>query len=125
RQSFRLSQFQVSMPLSSEPPIRRITGTLTAVLYDRDGAERARRTASNTVLRGGAELVAAVLSGQPGAVPLNAMAVGVDATPSSPPYELTALTQSSGGDSLAEPTVAALTPDAFSIETQADRLRVR
>lgn len=108
-----------------EPPIRRITGTLTAILRDRDGVEVARRQADNTVLRSGAELVAAVLTGQAGAVPLNAMAVGVDPTPASPPYAPTGLTTTSGDDTLTGATVAALTPGSFTVETQADRLRVR
>ena len=113
------------MTLSTEPPIRRITGALTLVLRDREGVEVARRRAQNTVLRGGAERGAAGLTGQARGVPLNAAAVGVDATPSSPPYEISALATTSGSDTLADPTVVTLTPDAFSIETQTDRLRVR
>lgn len=103
----------------------RLRGQLVAVLTAPDGRELARREVTNTVLQAGAELVANLLTGQEGFGPLDGVAVGLDGTPSFPPYNLTGLVTTSGDETLAGPTVVALTPASFTLETQLDRLRVR
>lgn len=107
---------------ATHPP--RLIGHLTAVLRSADGAEVARREAWNTVLQSGAEIVAGLLTGQ-GAGAIDGAAVGLNGTPSSPPYALTGLATNSGDEALTGPTVVAITPEAFTVETQLDRLRVR
>jgi hypothetical protein len=103
----------------------RLSGRLTAVLTGPDGAELARREVPNTVLQTGAELVAQLLTGLAGAGPLNGVAVGLHGTPTAPPYHLTGLVTTSGDEALTGATVITLGTDAFTVDTQLDRLRVR
>lgn len=74
------------------PP--RIEGRLWLTVSCSDGTVCARRFAANTVMRSGAELIAALISGKI-TTPINGVAVGIDPTPSSPPYEVAALTLAS------------------------------
>lgn len=84
------------------------------------------RQAHNTVLRSGAELLAAVFAAQhTGGI--TGMAVGTSPDPVAAPYELNTLvtTDPSGAALLQGPTTVALAPDAFQIDTLTEERRVR
>lgn len=115
----------MSAPIPTSTAGRRIEGRVTAVLRAADGTELTRREASNTVLRSGAELVAAVLTGQAGARALNGVTVGANGAPTAPPYALTGLSPTAVDGAVTGTLVVALEPSAFTVETQVDRLRVR
>jgi hypothetical protein len=92
---------------------------------DPGGALIAERRASNVVLRGGAELVAALFSGS-AATPVNGVAVGVDPTPSSPPYEATRLTTTAAdGTPVLQQAASPIDPAGVRAEVLADQLKVR
>ena len=107
----------------ARPPL--IEGRL--VLHKRHavtGQVLAERRAKNTVMRGGAELIAGLFAGSV-ATPVNAMAVGLNAEPSDPPYEVTALTVTAGdGETLLESPAAALAPDAITTSVDTETLQV-
>lgn len=104
---------------------RIIRGCLRLAVRRPGGTVVARRQAANTVVRSGAELVAELWSGQV-STPVNGMAVGLDDTPSSPPYEITALTTTTptGDPAILRPAVA-LRPEDLTTEVLADELKVR
>ncbi len=103
----------------------RIEGRLHLVVRRSDGAVVGERRASNTVLRSGAELVADLFGGQ-ALTPINGIAVGLDSTPSSPPYEAAALTTTTPeGEPALLRTAAALPAEAIETEILADELKVR
>jgi hypothetical protein len=81
-----------------------ITAILVAELREPGGPVLCRREARNTVLRSGAELIADLLSGR-AAIPINAVAVGIDPEPSAPPYERSALTTALDGSPVSENVV--------------------
>lgn len=90
----------------------------------RTGRSIAERRAKNTVMRGGAELIAGLFDGSV-TTPVNAMAVGLDADPSDPPYEATALTVTAGdGTVLLERPAAALATDAVTTDVDTETFRV-
>lgn len=107
-------------------PQRPIEGRLT--LQQRDpatGIVLAERRAKNTVLRSGAELVAALFEGSI-TTPVNAMAVGLDPTPSEPPYETSGLTvTATDGTVVLERAAAALAADAVTTSTDIENFRIR
>lgn len=103
----------------------RIRGRVAMELRDASGSLLLLRSASNTVLRSGGELLADLLRGA-GATPINGMAVGLNDEPQAPPYEHTGLlTATPGGQPLMTNSVVALTPDAFTVETLTEELLVR
>jgi hypothetical protein len=103
----------------------RIRGTLTIELRDDRGEVVLRRRANNTVVRSGAELIAALFAGRSTAA-VNGMGVGTNAMPLAPPYEATALTLTdAAGGTLSGPTAAALAAEDVKIETLAAEMRVR
>ena len=90
----------------------------------RSGRIVAERRAKNTVMRGGAELIAGLFDGSR-TTPVNAMAVGLNADPSDPPYEATALTVTAGdGTVLLERAAAALEADAITTDVDTENFRV-
>jgi hypothetical protein len=105
-----------------------LRGKLTVERRGPEGVPSLVRRARNTVVRSGAGLVGALMSGR-AATPINGMAVGTNAQPLAPPYELTRLTTvTETGAPIVEHT-AALTPDAFTVEDlpseQLTRITVR
>lgn len=106
-------------------PTRMIEGRLTLQLRDGGGRIVAERHARNTVLRSGAELVAALFQGAL-ATPINGMAVGLDPTPSEPPYETTSLTlEAADGTVLLQSAAVALAADAVTTSIDAETFKVR
>ncbi len=88
------------------------------------GKVLATRQANNTVLRSGAELIAGLFDGSV-TTPVNAMAVGLNADPSEPPYEITELTTTAGdGTMRLERPAAVLTADAISTTVDTTTFRV-
>jgi hypothetical protein len=84
-----------------------------------------QRYGRNTVVRSGAELVAALFRGEL-STPINGMAVGIDNTPTSPPYEITSLTTTApDGTPVIQNTTIALTPELMRVEVLAQELKVR
>ena len=85
----------------------------------------ARRSARNTVMRSGAELIAALFDGTM-ATPVNGMAVGLDPTPSEPPYEVASLTvNATDGELVLDLAAAPLEADAISTEVDAENFNIR
>jgi hypothetical protein len=102
-----------------------IKGRLRLELRDPGGRLLAERRASNMVLRSGAELVAALFSGK-AATPVNGVAVGINPTPSSPPYEGTTLTTAApDGTAVLAQAACALDPALMQAEVLANELKVR
>jgi hypothetical protein len=102
-----------------------IRGTLRIELRGPAGEVVQRRNGSNTVVRSGAELVGALFSGAV-ATPINGMAVGTNAQPLAPPYEVTSLTTvDESGQPLQGTTAVALAADDTKIETLDGEMRVR
>lgn len=107
------------------PRIHRIEGTLVAELREPGGPVVARRRASNTVLRSGAELLGALFTGKE-LTPVNGMAVGLSSDPSGPPYEVATLTtKDGGGNALVNQPAVAIPATDFVVETLANEFRVR
>jgi hypothetical protein len=88
---------------------------LTVDLRDAGGALLAHRSASNSVMRSGAELVAQLFAGRTGGI--THMAVGTDDQPETDQFSTVAL---SAGD-LQGGTEAPIAPQAFTFSTDADR----
>ena len=110
----------------SPAPNHRIEGRLRLQL--RDGRSRrivAERRARNTVLRSGAELIAALFQGSASSA-INGMAVGLDPTPSEPPYEKTGLTlEAPDGTVLLQSAAVALAADAVTTSIDDQTFKVR
>lgn len=70
---------------------RRFGATVAIDLLDGDGTATARRRASNTVVRGGATLIAGLFRGDAGAGRITHMSVGADPNPEVPPFATTEL----------------------------------
>ena len=103
-----------------------LRGTLIAELREPGGPLLCRREAHNTVLRGGAELIAELLSGR-ASTPINGVAVGIDPEPSAPPYERVSLVVAIDGSPVitnaAQPLV--LTDAAPEVSTDDFQIRLR
>jgi hypothetical protein len=104
---------------------RLIEGRL--VLHQRSavtGQIVAIRRARNTVMRGGAELIAGLFDGSVTSA-IDGIAVGLNADPPEPPYETTALTTADGDSTtLLQLPVAKLATDAITtrVDTEAFKL---
>jgi hypothetical protein len=102
---------------------------LTIELTGPDGAVLAARSASNSVMQAGAQLIAQLFSGAGG--PITHMGVGINDAPETDAFSTAALTNTAGGgnEPLQGPVEAAITPDAFQIEPDQThrvvRVRVR
>jgi hypothetical protein len=95
------------------------------VVRDTGGLPLFERRATNVVLRSGAELIAALFRGG-GTTPVNGVAVGIDPTPSSPPYEASALTLSApDGTAMVQAAAGPIDSTAIVTEVLADELKVR
>ena len=102
-----------------------IRGRLIAELRQPDGTVLARRSAHNTVLRSGAELLADLIRGGT-ATAINGFGVGLNSEPSAPPYEATTLTTATaGGTPLLLDSVAPLAAEQLEVETMTEDLLVR
>jgi hypothetical protein len=105
--------------------MERIIGSLAIELREPDGTVVLRRTARNSVMRGGAELIADLFRGT-AATPVNGMAVGLSSEPSAPPFDSSALTTTNPDASPALTRFAIpLAPDATSVTVLEDALKVR
>jgi hypothetical protein len=100
-------------------------GRLTAILRPvGGGAPLLVRRSRNAVLRGGAELLAALFSGG-AATPINGAMVGIGEEPANPPYEAgPTVTDGGGVVRLLRPT-ASIAPADCTLETIAAEFRVR
>ena len=93
------------------------------------GAILAVREADNSVMQGGAELIARLFAGQ--GAPITHMGVGTSNEPESDEYDTTALKNEAVGDAgpLVQPVEATLAPETFSFSVDAAhrvvRVRVR
>jgi len=104
---------------------RRIEGRVRVVVSGADGLPLFERRAANVVLRSGAELIAALFRGG-SATPVNGVAVGVNSTPPSPPYEATALTVAApDGTPVLQAATSPLDPAMIQVQVLADELKVR
>jgi hypothetical protein len=102
----------------------RIQGSLRLELRDDAGRVVLVRRAHNTVLRSGAELVAQLFAGA-ATTPVNGMAVGTNAQPPGPPYEVAKLTTvDDTGQPLEGGTAVAVQGADVKVETLADERRV-
>ncbi|HEY3185152.1 MAG TPA: hypothetical protein VGJ77_20090 [Gaiellaceae bacterium] len=90
-------------------------GRIHLQLRDRDGALVAERRATNSVMRGGAELVANLFTGD--GVPINRMGVGTSDTPETDAFTTEALTNPPEPDAsrLEGATEIALAPEEFTV----------
>ena len=105
--------------------MERITGTLAIELREPGGRVVLRRSARNSVMRGGALLIADLFRGA-AATPVNGMAVGLSSEPPAPPYDTTALTTTNPDNSPAITRFAVpLGPDATSVEVIEGLFKVR
>jgi len=102
-----------------------ITGRLRVEVRDASGVLVGAREVPNTVVRSGAELLAALFTGKT-ATPLNGFGVGTNGQPTSAPYEVPSLAAfDEAGQPLVGPVAAPIAPDAFTVETVAAEQRVR
>jgi hypothetical protein len=102
----------------------RIGGTLTIELRAPGGEVALRRRARNTVVRGGAEVVAGLFAGTL-TTPVNGMAVGTNAQPLAPPYDLKGLAVvDETGQALSGPTAVAIAASDVQVTTLASEMRV-
>jgi hypothetical protein len=102
-----------------------LEGRLHIVLCKPGGMPIMERYACNTVVRSGAELVAALFRGEL-STPINGMAVGIDNTPTSPPYEMTALTTTApDGTPVIQNAAVTIPPEAMRVEVLTQELKVR
>ncbi len=103
----------------------KIEGRLRLLLRQPGGPVMEERRGHNAVLRSGAELVAALFQGSL-TTPVNGMAVGIDPTPPSPPYERTALTTttSTGEPALLRAGVG-VAPEDMTVEVLPEEFKVR
>jgi hypothetical protein len=106
-------------------PAGRIEGRATAILRPSGGgAPLLIRRSRNAVLRGGAELLAALFAGA-AATPINGAMVGIGEEPPNPPYEAgPVLTDGANVVRLLRPA-AAIAPADFTVETIAAEFRTR
>jgi len=105
--------------------MERIIGKLAIELRDPDGCVVLRRTACNSVMRGGALLIADLFRGA-ASTPINGMAVGLSSEPPAPPYDATKLTTTNPDDTPALTRFAVpLTADAMSVEVIESLFKVR
>jgi hypothetical protein len=102
-----------------------IEGRLWLTVRSTGGVVCARRFACNTVMRSGAELLADLISGKV-TTPFNGVAVGLDPTPASPPYETASLTLTAldGTQALAH-SASPLMPANITKEVLQKDLKVR
>lgn len=105
--------------------LHRIEGRVTAILRPAGGgAALCVRRSRNAVLRGGAELLAALFSGN-AATPINGAMVGIGEEPANPPYEGgPIIVDGAGTTRLLRPTTT-IAPADCTVETIADEFRVR
>jgi hypothetical protein len=104
---------------------RHIEGRLLLVVRDEAGKEIASRQTHNVVMRSGAELLAALFSGSL-VTPVNGVAVGIDPTPASPPYEALKLTVTTpDGTPVLQLGATALVPADVTAEVLSNDLKVR
>ncbi len=82
------------------------------------------RRAHNTVVRSGAELVGQLFSGVT-LTPINGMAVGTNAQPLAPPYELATLTTTDDTGAPLAGTAVAIPPADIQVEPLPSEQRVR
>lgn len=105
--------------------LHRIEGRVTATLHPAGGGPPLLvRRGRNAVLRGGAELLAALFSGAT-ATPINGAMVGIGEEPANPPYEGgPSIVDGAGATRLLRPT-ATIAPADCTVETIAAEFRVR
>lgn len=102
-----------------------IEGRVWIRTRDPNGQAVVLRRATNTVMLSGAELIASLITGS-STQPINGMAVGLDTTPSSPPYDSTGLTTTDHEGAVAVLRAAvAISPDAMNVELVPDLQKVR
>lgn len=102
-----------------------IDGRLHIALCEPGGRPIMDRYSQNTVVRSGAELVAALFRGEL-STPINGMAVGIDNTPISPPYEMTELTTTApDGTPVIENVAIAIAPEIMRVEILPEELKVK
>lgn len=102
-----------------------IAGRLRVVLRRPGGPPLMQRRAHNTVMRSGAELIAALFRGDAN-TPINGMAVGIDNTPASPPYEMIGLTTTHpDGSPAVQQAAVILPPDVMRVEVLPEEFKVR
>ncbi len=105
--------------------MHRIIGTLRLEVRAPGGGVAAERRATNSVMQGGAALIADLFRGA-AATPVNGMAVGISSEPPAAPYDSVALTTSNGDGSAALDRFAVPLPaDSMAVEVLADLLKVR
>ena len=102
-----------------------IEGRLRLVLRRPGGPILMQRRARNTVMRSGAELIAALFRGE-ASTPINGVAVGIDNTPASPPYETAGLTTTHpDGSPAVQQAAVSLAPDVMRVEVLPEEFKVR
>jgi hypothetical protein len=105
--------------------MNRIIGRMRLDLISPGGGIAARRRATNSVMQGGAELIADLFRGS-AATPVNGMAVGTSSEPPAPPFTTSALTTTHGDGTLALDRFAVpLAANAMSVEVLPDLFKVR
>ena len=105
--------------------MHRIVGRLRLEVRDRAGIVHARRRARNSVMQGGAELVADLFRGA-AATPVNGMAVGLSSEPPAVPYTATTLTTTNPDGTVALARFAIpLAANAMAVEVLAGLFKVR
>lgn len=102
-----------------------IDGRLHIVLRRPGGSFLVQRHARNTVMRSGAELIAALFRGEVN-TPINGVAVGIDNTPASPPYEMVGLTTTHpDGSPAVQQAAVPIPPDVMRVEVLPEEFKIR
>lgn len=101
-----------------------IKGTLRIELHDGGGTVVLARRARNTVVRSGAELIGQLFCGV-AVTPINGMAVGTNAQPAAPPYDMTGLTTKDDRGIDLVGTAVAIPPENVLVEPLPAEQRVR
>ncbi len=104
--------------------VNRISGSLAMELRSSTGEVILRRRARNTIQVDGARLLAELFSGMASSA-INGIAVGVDNTPSGPPYEQGLTTTDIDGNPVMLNPAVAIDPKEFEVETIEAENRVR
>ena len=118
---------QTMMTPGADKPSKRslIEGRVLVERLTARGRVVETRHVVNTVMRSGAELVAALFRGE-STTPVDGMAVGVDASPATAPYEISRLrTTAPDGTTLLDRPAVALAADALRTEVLTGEMKVR
>lgn len=101
-----------------------IHGSLRLELRGPGGEVLAVRRVDNTIMRGGAELIATVFTATP-TRPISGMAVGTSVTPNTTPYEIVALKATDDDNKpLLGGTTVSIPAENVTVETLASEFRV-